>query len=48
MYSIKNKQTKNATKFIEKEIRFVVTRVGGDGWGNWRKVVRRYKLLVTG
>ena len=40
--NFKNKQN----KLIEKEIRFVVTRGGGWGEGNWMKVVKRYKLPV--
>ena len=38
-----NKQT---NEFIEKEIRFVVTRGKGGGRGNWMKIVKRYKLPV--
>lgn len=30
----------------EKEIGFVVTRGGGRGWGNWIKVVKKYKFPV--
>ena len=35
------------TKLTEKEIRLVVARGGGSEWGDWRKVVTRYKLPVT-
>lgn len=35
---------------MEKELRFVVIRDGGGGGGGgrWRKVVKMYKLPVTG
>ena len=39
-YVLKKKQ--QPTKLIEKEIRFVVTRVGDEGWGNWMKIIKRY------
>lgn len=39
---------KKHTKLIEKEIRVVVTRGGGEEKGNWRKVVKRYKFPVLG
>ena len=38
--------SKQTNKFIEKEIRFVVTRGRRRGKGNWMKVVKRYKLLI--
>ena len=43
---MKNLEKQN-TKLIEKEIRFVVTGGAGvvQGRRNWRKVVKRYKLL---
>ena len=34
---------KTKTKLIEKEIRFVVTGVGGREKGNWMKGIKRYK-----
>lgn len=40
--SLKNIRTK--IKFIEKEIIFVVTRRSGARVGNWRMVLKRYKL----
>ena len=39
--------TSKTNKLIEKEIRFVVTRGGGGGKEDWRKVVQRYKPPVT-
>ena len=32
---------------IEKEIRFVVSRCMGEGWGNWVKVIKRYTFQVS-
>ena len=31
---------------IDKEIRFVVSRGMGEGWGNWVKMIERYTLPV--
>ena len=39
---------KQANEFIEKEIRFMVTRDSEWGRRNWMKAVKRYKLLVIG
>ena len=44
---VKSKKQQQQTKFLEKEIRFVVTGGRGGRKGNWRKVVKRYKLWST-
>lgn len=38
------KKKKKKPECIEKEIRPVITEMEGEGRGDWRKVVNRYKL----